>query len=324
MLKKLKYSFLCLGIIFFLIYDQSLLADSYAEEVYANIEDIYHPTLSDYQKIQDYLSYGHRPLIDRLNPWQYHNKALSIRFIGRNSNENIESGIINVNCKKEEKENCIVLYSSFNFEYPKAIKNLINTIKNSDFKGHIIYRIGGWPDLEGGSLIFSHIPFAFKICAFKEAERLGYKNALWLDASVMPLKSLNKVFDIINKQGYFTFLSDFNIKELCNREVCEVLGVNFDEAANIPGYIAGILGFNFKNKQGLAAVNRWFEVTKYHEECYFSYYQEFCVISIILHQMGLKNNLHWKGRVTWERSEKNNDNMEFLIDKYTVQPNWPN
>lgn len=310
--------------LFFTLIGAPLFADKYADEVYAKIPDICHPTLEDYQRVQDYLHKGHRPLIDRLNKWQYYGKAINFGLLGRAPDEHIEHNIICVNCDSDDKKNCVVLYCSFNHEYPRAIKNLINTIKQSDFKGHILYRIGGWPDIEGGGLRFAHIPFAFKVCAFREAQNLGYQNVLWLDASVTPLQSLNKAFAVMDQQGYFTFLSDFNMAELCNKEACEAMGLSFAEAASVPGYVAGIIGFNFKHKNGLNITNLWYGITKNCEECYFSPYQEFCVISILLHQAGLTNNLHWKGRITWEKSEIHKKDMQFFIDKYAVQPNWPN
>lgn len=324
MFRKMKNVFHCLCL-FFLLIELVLFADKYADEVYAKIPDICHPTFEDYQMIQNYLNQGHRPLIDRLNKWQYYGKAINFGLIGRTPDEHIEHGVVCVNCDSDYKQNCIVLYASFNFEYPKVLKALIENIKKSYFKGHILYRIGGWPDIEGGGLRFAHIPCAFKICAFREAQRLGYQNVLWLDASVTPLQQgLNKAFTTIEQQGYFTFLSDLNMASECNKEACEILGLPFAQAASVPGYVSGIVGFNLKNPNGLNIINRWYEVTKNHEECYFTYSPDLCVISILLYQAGLTNNLHWKRRVTWNKAMKFKKGMQFFINKYAVQPDWPN
>ncbi len=319
MLNKIR-QFILLGI---LCCSSCAQCGEHADCVYAEIEDICHPTLDDYMLIQEYLFYGFRPFIDRLNPWQYKSKAREFRLVGRNSSEVIESGVIPVNCEENDRENCILLYCSFNHEYPRCLKRLIDMIKSSDFKGHIVFHIGGWPDLEGGSLTFAHIPFAFKISSFREAERLGFKRALWLDASIVPLDSLNNTFKMISENGYFTFRTINHIKELCNEHACDALGVNFDEADQIPACLAGIIGFDFQNDAAQKALTRWYEVTKNHEEAYFSFYQELCVLSVILHQTGLSDIRKLEGIVTWEINEIDNPGIEFFVDKYAVQPNWP-
>jgi hypothetical protein len=84
--KLLFLAIACIGV--------SAWADKYADQVYSKIKDIRHPTLKDYKKIQKYLSKGERPFIDRLDGWQYKEKAREFRFIGRNPEESIESLLI--------------------------------------------------------------------------------------------------------------------------------------------------------------------------------------------------------------------------------------
>jgi len=308
----------------FLFFIRFLLADAFTSDLYSKIKDIYDPSIDDYIEIQNYLSYEFRPLLNRLDSWQYRGKALEFRFIGRNDDEQIEHGVIPVNCEESDRNNCILLYCSFNHEYPKCLKKLVERIKNSDFKGHIIYRIGGWPDLEGGSLVFSHIPYAFKISSFREALRLGFKRAFWLDASVVPVCSLNDIFKVIEEKGYFTYVSPYNMKELANEEVCQIMGVPYSEADQIPAFVAGILGFNFENERALEAVRRWVDITKNHEEAYFSPRQDLCVISIILYQLGLTDANQGGEKATYDIKEIDRPGLQFYLDKFATQPNWPN
>jgi hypothetical protein len=166
------------------------------EDVYRKIQDIYHPTVNDYRLIQDYLTNGERPLLYRLE--NYAQKARDFKIIG---DALPQSKVIAVNSCKMVRENCILLYSSYNFDYQKGLKRIIEILVKSDYKGHILYYIGGWPNVEGGSLLLAHVPYAFKVAAFKEAERLGYKRAFWLDASVIPLVSMNQIFAIMVKSS---------------------------------------------------------------------------------------------------------------------------
>ena len=298
--------------------------DEYSDKIYSQITDIYHPTEQDFLLIQEYLAHGTRPFISRLDPWQYLEKARNFRLLGRTPSEKIESGIIPVNCDENWKENCILIYSSFNYLYPECAKTMIELIRKSDFKGHILYRIGGWPDVLGGNLILAHIPFAFKICFFREAERLGYKNALWLDASVVPINSLNNSLQIIEKQGYISFVTNYNLQDYSNREAIAAMGVNYEEARQIPLYLAGLIGFNFGNDLAQKALSLWYEITKYNKEASYSARQELCVISSILHRLGMPNFSFYTNKITWDKTEATSTKYDFFIDKFAVQPDWPN
>ena len=45
---------------------------------------------------------------------------------------------------------------------------------------------GGYPTGAPGALDTIGTPYAFKVCAMKEAELLGYQNVLWMDVSLIP------------------------------------------------------------------------------------------------------------------------------------------
>ena len=314
---------MCRCFFFALLMRALLNGDEYSSQIYSQIEDIYHPTEQNFRLIQEYLEHGTRPLVSRLDAWQYQEKARNFRLLGRNESEKIESGIIPVNCDENWKENCILLYSSFNYAYPECTKKLIDLIRNSDFKGHILYRIGGWPDIEGGNLVLAHIPFAFKICFFSEAQRLGYKHALWLDTSVVPINGLNDTFQTIAQQGYFCFITNFPLQNYSNREAIAAMGVTYDEASQIPLYVAGLIGFNFDNALAQKALNLWYEITAYREEASYSARQELCIISSILHRLGMTHCSYYADKITWDRNEIGNHKFDFLVDKLAVQPNWP-
>ena len=150
--------------------------------MYAQIRDLKHPTEDDYRLIQTYLASGNRPFLHRLK--DYEQRAKDIKIIGRRPREAPRSGSAAVNCSPDDRNRCVLVYSSFNERYPQGLERLVELIKHSDFKGHVLYRVGGWPDAEGGSLTLAHLPYAFKVCYFKEAERLGFKRIFWLDAAI--------------------------------------------------------------------------------------------------------------------------------------------
>ncbi|HNA61599.1 MAG TPA: hypothetical protein PKW79_00780 [Rhabdochlamydiaceae bacterium] len=90
-----------------------------------------------------------------------------------------------------------------NKSFPKGLRRLVEAIAKSDFKGHILYQVGGWPNVEAGDLSLVDVPYAFKVSFFREAKRLGYQRALWLDTSILPVVSLNQIFAMIEEDGYF-------------------------------------------------------------------------------------------------------------------------
>ncbi|HSX11854.1 MAG TPA: hypothetical protein VLF94_09080, partial [Chlamydiales bacterium] len=175
----------------------------YAEElaVFQQIADICHPSPDDLKQVQNALLHEERPILKRLGDKEQ--IIRNFRIIGDGPDEQPMIYAEDVNVLSDIKENCAICYSSFNERYPLGCKRLFLRIVHSDFKGHVECRIGGWPDLEAGSLPMTSVPFAFKVCFLKEMQRRGYKRVLWMDSSIMPVVSLNKIFQIIAAKGYF-------------------------------------------------------------------------------------------------------------------------
>ena len=47
---------------------------------------------------------------------------------------------------------------------------LVYLLSQSDYKSHILFQLGGWPNTEGGSLVLAHVPYVFKASILKEAQ----------------------------------------------------------------------------------------------------------------------------------------------------------
>ena len=161
----------------------------------------------------------------------------------------ISHQIIPVNCTIEDKENCIVLYASCNYLYPESLLKLVDRIKHSDFVGHIIYRIGGWPNVEQGDLRLAHIPYAFKVSAFREAYRLGYKRAFWLDAPMHARISFDTLFKSLKEKGVLTYYLPWSIADITQRKLhLSYLGMTLTEAQEAYTVSTGLLGIDFTVK----------------------------------------------------------------------------
>jgi hypothetical protein len=47
------------------------------------------------------------------------------------------------------------------------------------------------------------IPYAFKACALQEMIELGYDTLLWIDSSIIPVRPLGSLWELIERQGYW-------------------------------------------------------------------------------------------------------------------------
>jgi len=253
---------------------------------YDQIEDLNHPTIEEYRLVQDYLSNGNREELNRLGDTAY--RMRNFKLIGDVPKEYPQFEIIPVNCTMQERENCILIYSSFNQNFPQAASRLIEQIRASDFRGHILYRLGGWPNVEGGYLNIAHVPYAFKVSFFKEAERLGYKRAFWLDTAALPLVSLNEIFDMIETQGYFVMGNSHMVGPFLNYQAAQAFGITLEEAYRIPSCSAGIFGVDFSKVIGTRIIDKWNEAA-HDPNAFFSARSDQNALSIILYQLGATN-----------------------------------
>jgi hypothetical protein len=284
------------NIFLFCVYHFLMISFLYSDEapipkIYSQIKDIYHPTYDDYKLIQNYLASPEREGINRIKDRVYTFRAKTFKIIG-DPNGPYEgkpvAGILVVNSDKDKRENCILLYSSYNNPYPKGLQRLVNLINTSDFKGHVLYRLGGWPDEEGGSLVLAHVPYAFKISFFKEAQRLGYKRALWLDTAVVPIVSLNQIFKMIEEKGYFVMGNSHMIGPYMNETVAAAFGLTLQDTFKIPSCSAGLFGVDFTNKKGIQLIDQYLKAAK-DRDAFYSARQEQNALSIILYQAGIKD-----------------------------------
>lgn len=280
--------------------------------IYSQLENIYQPTIDDYQFVQNFLSFGRRDNLERLGNMA--GGPQSMRIIGETPDELPKSGLIPVNCSPSDRENCLVVYSTFNRNYPRGLKRILKHTLESDFKGHVLYRLGGWPDTEGGSLSLAHVPYAFKIAAFQEARRLGFKRVLWLDTAVLPLVSLNVIFEMIADKGYFVMGNTHTIGKYLNAPAAAYFGLTVDEAHKIPSCSAGLFGVDFSTKIGRTLIDRWNRAA-HDPDAFFSPRSDQNVLSMLLYQMGISDFTPMDRMPHTEIGEEVKPDSLFLLDR---------
>lgn len=281
------------------------------DSVYSQFSDLYHPTLQDYQLLQNFLSREqYRTSLDPLEDMA--DRMSLIKIIGNTADELPQANCVHVHCDQNQKENCVILYSTFNFPYPRALKRILKLIKESDYSGDVLYRLGGWPDTEGGSLVLSHVPFAFKVSFFKEAQKLGYKRVLWLDTAVVPIASLNDIFDSIQEKGYFVMGNSHMVGPYINPAATVYFGISYKETYHVPSCSAGLFGVDFTNPLGQKIVDRWYRAA-HDKDAFFSRRSDQSALSIILYQSHI-NDLVSMDRMPHSKNEIKSDSL-FWLDR---------
>jgi hypothetical protein len=225
---------------------------------YSFIKDINNPSSEELKSLQSMLKDNPRrialkPYLDDIT-----DVTCDINFIDPKEEQPIKLEKFYVNTGPDDLEKVIISFASFNRNYPKGLERLKNLILKSDFKGHLITRLGGWPNIEDGSLRHSHIPYAFKVCFFKEVAKLGYKKILWLDSSIVPIENLNIIFEKLDKEKYLTVANWHTVGPYSNPDFLNQFEVSLNIANKVVSCQACVVGFDFSSKIGLRLFTQWF------------------------------------------------------------------
>ena len=241
--------------------------------LWASISDIDQPSTEDHVSIDRYLESGKRPylkpLYDSLAQFDltvrpsYERRLRLIRNF-RLLGPNGEHPIFEKYClqtRDDDLNRCILIYGSQNGIYPKKTRLLLEELKQCGYRGHILVRIGGFPNTANGGLKICHVPYSFKAAFLKEAQLLGYKNVLWLDTAIHPLTDLDSLFKEIESKGIFLLeigtLLDNAPSHLTS--AAETLHLNPQLYSKIKHLSSGIIGLNFSKETPISLLNLWLE-----------------------------------------------------------------
>lgn len=288
---------------------------------YLNASEVIHKVMycdnlsqAAYYQLQDRLNNRQGQILDLLG--DYKERSLGLRIIGKSAEEVPEYGEIVINTSLETRENCLILYASFNRSYPMGLRRLVEHVKKTDFRGTILYRIGGWPDVAGDGLSVIDVPYAFKVCIFREAQRKGFKKALFLDTSVIPLVSLNAIFDMIQEKGFFVMGNFHNVGPYASLPVLYYFGVSLEQANSIPSCSAGLLGVDFTQPLGAEIIDRWYKAAR-RKTPFFSPRPEQTALSLILYQLGITDFCDFFDTIVTDITTAQKNTL-FLLDKSAV------
>jgi len=138
---------------------------------------------------------------------------------------------------------CIVNYVSRGREdYPKGQERLQSCLRRGlgANDGQLLLAYG----LPPYSPSHEKSPYAFKYFAMKAAFAMGFEYAMWLDASVVPLKSMEPLWQILKERGVLVFKNPGCPENyFTSEDALNELGCSLEEAAKIEQICGGVVGF---------------------------------------------------------------------------------
>lgn len=227
-----------------------------------------------------------------------------------------------------ESNNCIISVGVSGW-YPKGIQRLRKSLKDTGYTGSSILWEGTMPP---GSLPHSESPYNFKIMAFEFALSKGYKNILWVDASVWAIKNPDNLFAYIQEHGHYCFKTGYNLAQSCNDNILKVTDITRDQAEGMTEAATGCIGFNFENLVSSGAFYMWenymamglFKGSRFHDNQsadprFLFHRQDQSAWSIVANQVGLPINdsgdwVAYKAHETYFQNQLNHETLSFLIE----------
>jgi len=235
------------------------------------VSDWKNPTLNDYMVIQNHLRARLEKLVanpdsekcfeEQLEGWIRY-RIGRVQLIDIKNNHVPEFKIIYINNNPLKKDKCVICYGSYNNagrDYIQGINCIIKALRASNFDGHFIYRIGGWPSLANGRLKYADVPYAFKPFFFEEVRDLGYKQILWLDSASVPVKNLDPIFRSIKEHGC-CFFGEWAIAPQKIEWLNYVIrALRIPRKSQYLDIVSQVVGFDLENKKASLLLDRWIQ-----------------------------------------------------------------
>ena len=153
----------------------------------------------------------------------------------------------------------IVNVSTANGWYARGQQRLIRSIQQ--FHDDIaIYAFLG--ENKVNAPLHKHVPYAFKPFALDYLRNKGYELIIWLDASMFIVKSMNKIWNVIENKGYLMEESGHWLSQWCNDRALSNMNITREQASKIPMYSAGLTGLNMQFESARLFLNEWLKFAK--------------------------------------------------------------
>lgn len=272
-------------VIFILLYITSythLNAQS-PSEFFSSISDLTSPTDEEYIAIETYIQ-SYTPNSSYFRDWKQRPQQVSFKLLD-NTVESITHTIIPVKTLSSIKENCIYIYSDMTSEHCSWANDLVTKIQLSDFIGHIILQKGGWPNIDAGDIIYSFIPKAAKLCALREAKRLGYKKALYIERELSPTLLYTTVFLTIANESIYGYKTPLSLTQLFyGKEYISIFNLPERSACRYYTLNTDIFGVDLENENIISFLDDWENIAQNNETKCWTQFVDHTLISVLINQ----------------------------------------
>lgn len=314
---KLRF-FICLSCVY-LFSSSPTLVNAFERSwevpsIYESISNLRKPDSNDWKLIQRYLL-SDRKNLDLLQ--DYEDRAREFRIIDPDNSEAVSKGLECFNCDENYRGACVIVYVSLNKSFRRGIERLIKNVAQSEFVGHLLWQIGGWPDVEGGSLNLAHVPYSFKACMFREVMNMGYEKVLWLDSSIVPLGGVQRMFEVIEQKGYLAVSNGWRANEFSTPYLNKYYNLEPKDVRSIKTLRSGVFGVDLCTAKGREIIEDWYQAAK-DQVPFYSPKPDQTVLSIIVHKHGCE--LEPYVRLVSDMKQVTEDTLALLDRSYVYCP----
>lgn len=182
---------------------------------------------------------------------------------------------------------CIVNLSTQ--KYWKGQDRLIRSLKDNTDAQLLMYK----RESDVGAKPHSQSMYGFKPLAIEKAYNLGYRELLWLDASMYVIKDLDPIFKEIEKNGFYAQDSGWENERWTTDNALRYFGTNKGRMIS-----SGVLGVNMNHSKGIQFLEKWTTAMKngLFNGSHDDFRHDQSCASLIIENMGLhitENNTHW-------------------------------
>lgn len=109
-----------------------------------------------------------------------------------------------------------------------------------------------WPTLP-----HAKVPYGFKLDALLWTHLQGYERALWLDSQVVARKTLDLVWQWLDRTPVLLLEDGWVIGQWTSDAALEMFGLDRDTAMSLPLCYAKVVGIDFETELGRTFFERW-------------------------------------------------------------------
>lgn len=157
------------------------------------------------------------------------------------------------------KDKAIINYSTLTGWYAKGQARLRERLLAMGFDGDIFTFNNV---AEFGAPEHRYTPYGFKPFALDYLRKKGYKQVIWLDASIWPVKPLDSIWGWLESHETLMEEAGHWTGTWTNDNACKNLAMTRDELMTIPMYSAGMTGLDLTKEKPNLFLDEWLHHAK--------------------------------------------------------------